>query len=592
MFLGSSLPRAALRAAGVLSFVLGTTLLSACPGPSGGCGHNSDCASGSYCSAGRCTRDCTPATAASDCSAGATCSAFGMCIGPSDSGATDSGPVPSDAGPSDVGLEAADAALSDAFDPRLPCVIAGGTDADGDGACAGVGLDCDDADPAINPLAVEVCTASDAPAGPRAIDENCDGAIDEGCAWHFGTPHPVLVLGSADASSTGIGTPRLSEDGLRLYVRGGAAAARPVALVLERASLDVAFGPAALVPGLSAPPVPAIGAIALSADETEAYLQIADATQHDVYRATRADRTSAFSLPVPVPELNDAVANEFHPALRRDGLEILWGSSRTGGLRLYRATRASLSSSSWSSPEELTFGGTPSDIDASPALSADGLTLFFARNLPAGWALFTAQRTSLDSTVFGTPTELTALNAAPVTIWAELSERTGEIFFVSNRPWSAGAPDQWMLWRARVCRDGPCVDEPIACASGTRSPDGLHCYEAHTTGAAWGSARDVCVGAGAHLATIHSTAENALVFEMLSSNAWLGAQRRVGGGLGDFDWVTGEPFVFLGWAAGEPSTFGELAGGYWTDGGLTRWGDWPDGSIFPYVCETETWPTW
>jgi hypothetical protein len=47
-----------------------------------------------------------------------------------------------------------------------PCI-----DIDGDGHC--LGADCDDENPAVHPDAGEVCG--------NAIDDNCDGAVDEGC---------------------------------------------------------------------------------------------------------------------------------------------------------------------------------------------------------------------------------------------------------------------------------------------------------------------------------------------------------------------------------------------------------------------------
>ncbi len=51
-----------------------------------------------------------------------------------------------------------------------------GTDADGDGWVEGA--DCDDGDPSIHPGAVERCTMSCETPGR---DENCDGRVDEGC---------------------------------------------------------------------------------------------------------------------------------------------------------------------------------------------------------------------------------------------------------------------------------------------------------------------------------------------------------------------------------------------------------------------------
>jgi hypothetical protein len=57
------------------------------------------------------------------------------------------------------------------FDARDDCP-AGTADADGDGICSGVTMDCDDTDPAINPGAMERCDG---------VDNDCDSKVDEGC---------------------------------------------------------------------------------------------------------------------------------------------------------------------------------------------------------------------------------------------------------------------------------------------------------------------------------------------------------------------------------------------------------------------------
>jgi len=127
----------------------------------------------------------------------------------------------------------------------------------------------------------------------------------------------------------------------------------------------------------------------------------------------------------------------------------------------------------------------------------------------------------------------------------------------------------------------------------------VHCYTATTSPVNYGTARGACVPSrDTHLATIHSEAENDLVFALLSSNAWLGGVQRVGGTDSDYVWVSGEPWVYTAWAAApivQPGTDpGEDTLGFWTGAtGRARWGDWPASTVpLPYVCETERWPTW
>jgi hypothetical protein len=79
-------------------------------------------------------------------------------------------------------------ACTDAADLNCDGSI-GYADADGDGfaACE----ECDDGDAAVNPAATELC---------NGIDDNCDGAIDEGGAW----------LWYADVDSDGFGDPAIA----------------------------------------------------------------------------------------------------------------------------------------------------------------------------------------------------------------------------------------------------------------------------------------------------------------------------------------------------------------------------------------------
>jgi Tol biopolymer transport system component len=86
----------------------------------------------------------------------------------------------------------------------------------------------------------------------------------------------------------------------------------------------------------------------------------------------------------PVPELNSP-QGEQRPSIRFDGLEIFFFSNRPGlgGTDLWVATRESVDEP-WNTPQNLgpvinsTFG------EFNPYISADGLTLYFASNRPAG----------------------------------------------------------------------------------------------------------------------------------------------------------------------------------------------------------------
>lgn len=84
--------------------------------------------------------------------------------------------------------------------------------------------------------------------------------------------------------------------------------------------------------------------VALSSDGLVLYFSSARAGGfglRDIWVATRSDRSSAFGVPVHVPELGHA-ATELDPELSNDGTEIFFSSDRSGAQLLYRATRECL----------------------------------------------------------------------------------------------------------------------------------------------------------------------------------------------------------------------------------------------------------
>jgi Tol biopolymer transport system component len=131
----------------------------------------------------------------------------------------------------------------------------------------------------------------------------------------------------------------------------------------------------------------------------------------DIYAATRGPDDAAgmptFNTPAPVVELNTA-SNEQQPAMRRDGLEVIFASDRPGGygaLDLWVATRAS-TSDPWSTPENLGPAVNSGAADQRPALSWNGTELYFgstrARTQPDGTVrtdqdLYLSTRTKIHS---------------------------------------------------------------------------------------------------------------------------------------------------------------------------------------------------
>ena len=93
-----------------------------------------------------------------------------------------------------------------------------------------------------------------------------------------------------------------------------------------------------------------------------------------------------FSPAVLVPELNTP-SDDQRPNVRKDGLEIIFDSSRTGSIDgssdLWTSSRKD-TSTTWSQPVNLgTAVNTPS-AEGRPSLSFDGRTLYFMSAMPGG----------------------------------------------------------------------------------------------------------------------------------------------------------------------------------------------------------------
>jgi len=220
--------------------------------------------------------------------------------------------------------------------------------------------------------------------------------------------------------------------------------------------------------------------------------------------------------------------------------------------------------------------------------------------------MYIATRASRDAVAFGLPARLTELAAADGDDFHYyLSDRTREIFFASTRSW--GPAGGRAMWRAEICRDGPCRSREVTCPEGRLSEDRLHCYWRLSAPVTWGNGVSSC-GTGGHMATIQSAAENAMAaFLAPSGQTWLGGYDGMPGIAGlpavpqcttatpgcGFAWTTGEPWTYAIWSPGEPNN--NLGGSPLEDGLLFRTSGWNDGatsSPLPVLCERETWPTW
>lgn len=108
----------------------------------------------------------------------------------------------------------------------------------------------------------------------------------------------------------------------------------------------------------------------------------------DTY-ASRMRHDDTFGPPELVSELNSPFC-DFGPAVRRDGLEVIFSSDRPGGLGyfdLWTSTRKS-TKDPWSAPVHLAVLSSPDYEGGKMCFSFDGLQIYFASNRPGGYSSY------------------------------------------------------------------------------------------------------------------------------------------------------------------------------------------------------------
>ncbi len=132
------------------------------------------------------------------------------------------------------------------------------------------------------------------------------------------------------------------------------------------------------------------------------FYAIRPGTGRDLFTST-LDENGSFTAAVPISELNTTSDDE-QPSIRRDGLELFFSSNRVGGYGgsdIWVSTRAS-TSDPWLPPVNLGPPITPintAGLEARPALSFDGRSLYFFSDRPGGSGatdLWVSTRTKLD----------------------------------------------------------------------------------------------------------------------------------------------------------------------------------------------------
>ena len=190
----------------------------------------------------------------------------------------------------------------------------------------------------------------------------------------------------------------------------------------------------------------------LSGDSLHLYFMSNHGTSaYRIVEATRNGVTGGFAPPVDVAGLASG-AGDVSPWLSKDGTQIYFGSGRSGGLGGNDLYVADLSSAGASNAVELAAVDSAAD-DASPVLSRDGLTLYFAskRADPAALGnddIWVARRAAVGAP-FDTPTAVTELNSAAADGPRWLSPDGCTLYFTSDRSGGQGGYDLYAATRGR-----------------------------------------------------------------------------------------------------------------------------------------------
>jgi Tol biopolymer transport system component len=154
----------------------------------------------------------------------------------------------------------------------------------------------------------------------------------------------------------------------------------------------------------------------------------------DIYVATRATVTSAWSLPEPAEGANSP-KEDFPSSVTTDGLLLGVLSTRLSGdvptFDIFAATRPDVASA-WTKVDPIDSLNTPDHAEGHVALSDDRLRAYFSRQVDGNEDLFLAERKSVDDP-FGTPEPIDELNSDGIEAHQKVSSDERTIVFTSTR---------------------------------------------------------------------------------------------------------------------------------------------------------------
>lgn len=153
-----------------------------------------------------------------------------------------------------------------------------------------------------------------------------------------------------------------------------------------------------------------------------------------------------WQTPVLLPNVS-STGSDFGPALSPDGLTLYFASNRASGFELFQATRSG-PYGTFSAATQITELGS-SSTEAGPSIRGDNLEIFFYSNRAGGTGsldLWRATRATPTGT-FSTPVEVTELNTTGSDSGPSITADGLTIFFATSRTGGMGGNDIWTSTR-------------------------------------------------------------------------------------------------------------------------------------------------
>jgi hypothetical protein len=283
------------------------------------------------------------------------------------------------------------------------------------------------------------------------------------------TPAPVALSPAADASEPGRcvfggvenlgstvnsplfdGSPAVSADERTIFFTSNRIDGQEDLFMVARAEADDPWGEPVSLGSVVNDPAADDNALRLSHDGNSLYFSSQRAGGYgssDLYVTRRESPIHRWQTPENLGPLINTGAFEAFPTPSADGNTLYFNRSTTfdsPDSDIWMTTRSS-ENEAWSEPERLPAPVNGPGMEVSPAISADGLTLYFASGRPGSIGvldLWMATRSG-DGERWGEPESLGRGVNAPgsFTLAPFVSDDGRSLYFMSNRPGGLGGPD-------------------------------------------------------------------------------------------------------------------------------------------------------